>query len=112
MALLKRIGLPALAGAALIVSTFAAPAAAESQDVDIAAGEKLYMQVCAACHGPKGGGVQGAGKPFDDDLSTNTIVNTALEGGERMPAFKGAYSEQEFRNIAAYIRQRLLDIEE
>jgi disulfide bond formation protein DsbB len=53
----------------------AAAAPAEAQPVaavagDAANGQKIYSQLCIACHGPQGKGVQGLGK----DLTTSTFV--------------------------------------
>lgn len=39
---------------------------------DPVAGEELYNQVCIACHGPEGEGIEGLGKPF----STSDFIRT------------------------------------
>lgn len=101
---LKWFGVPALVG---LLMSFAGTGAADGQ-ADIARGEQLYMQVCAACHGRRGKGVPGSGEPFGNDLTPKTVVRTALEGGERMPPFEGTYSEAELKDVAAYITKRLL----
>lgn len=48
----------------------AAPVAEEVHDGDAAAGEKLFTQTCAACHGAAGEGVTGLGK----DMTTSEFI--------------------------------------
>lgn len=48
----------------------AAPTAAPLPAGDVAKGTELYNQVCVACHGPGGIGVQGLGK----DMTTSTFI--------------------------------------
>jgi len=73
----------------------------------IEAGELLYDEHCASCHGEKlrsSGAVPdlrelGAG----DRVRFNQVV---LDGRGQMPSFHGQVSEQEFDQLWAYIRSR------
>jgi mono/diheme cytochrome c family protein len=102
----------------------AAPAAAQPVAAavgDAANGQKLYAQLCIACHGPEGKGVQGLGK----DLTTSTFVaeNDDVEliefikvgrdpghplntTGIAMPPKGGnpALKDQEIADIVAFVR--------
>ncbi len=104
----------------------AAPAAADVQPVaalagDAAKGEKSYMQLCIACHGPEAKGVQGLGK----DLTASTFIAEKSDGemvdflkvgrdpgdplnttGVAMPPKGGnpALTEQDMQDIVAYLR--------
>jgi disulfide bond formation protein DsbB len=98
----------------------AAPAQAAKKG-DPVAGEKSFASICAACHGPKGEGVQGLGKDMttsefiagktDDELvafikvgrDPSDPLNTT---GVAMPPKGGnpAFSDDDLYNIVAYIR--------
>ncbi len=88
---------------------------------DAANGQKLYAQICVACHGPEGKGVQGLGK----DLTTSTWVAGQTDGqliefikkgrdpgdplnttGVAMPPKGGnpALKDQEIADIVAFVR--------
>jgi disulfide bond formation protein DsbB len=43
---------------------------ASDQRGDAAAGERLFVATCSACHGPKGQGIQGLGK----DMTTSEFI--------------------------------------
>ena len=88
---------------------------------DAANGQKLYSQICIACHGPEGKGVTGLGK----DLTTSTwvaeqtdqqLVDFVKKGrdpgdplnttGVAMPPRGGnpALKDQEIADIVAFVR--------
>lgn len=88
---------------------------------DAVNGQKLYAQICVACHGPEGKGVQGLGK----DLTTSTWVAGQTDGqliefikkgrdpgdplnttGVAMPPKGGnpALKDQEIADIVAFVR--------
>ena len=100
-------------------------AAVEAQPVaaagDAANGQKIYSQICIACHGPEGKGIQGLGK----DLTTSTWVATQTDEqlsefirkgrdpsdplnttGIAMPPKGGnpALKDQEIADIVAFVR--------
>jgi quinohemoprotein ethanol dehydrogenase len=73
--------------------------------VDAAAGKEVFAEQCSVCHGADGLG--GNGGP---DLTTmpkakeqKGAEEQVTNGGGGMPAFKGALSEEEIKNVAAYV---------
>lgn len=97
----------------------AGPRIAPAADGDAAKGKALYAGKggCVNCHGPGGRGDGPAGKmlvPPPADLtgpktkakSDAELLKTIREGrsGTAMAAFKGQLSEQEIRDLLAYVR--------
>lgn len=95
--------------------------AAEVSAGDPQHGEELYNQVCIACHGPGGQGVESLGKPFDDSDFISSMSDAELlafikQGrpagdpqnttGVDMPPKGGnpALSDAEILDIIAYMR--------
>jgi quinohemoprotein ethanol dehydrogenase len=73
--------------------------------VDAAAGKEVFAEQCSVCHGADGLG--GNGGP---DLTTMPLAKEqagaekqVTNGGGGMPAFKGTLSEEEIKNVAAYV---------
>jgi quinohemoprotein ethanol dehydrogenase len=69
------------------------------------AGKEVFAEECSVCHGATGHG--GNGGP---DLRTMPLAKTqagaekqVTDGGGGMPAFKGTLSEEEIKNVAAYV---------
>lgn len=88
---------------------------------DAAEGETLYNQVCIACHGPDGQGVEGLGKPFttSDFVASQSdaeLLAFVKQGrpidhpdnttGVDMPPKGGnpALTDEQILDIIAYIR--------
>ncbi len=88
---------------------------------DPTAGEAKYNEVCIACHGPAGAGVEGLGKPFttsdfvpsqtDDELlafikTGRPISHPDNTTGVDMPPKGGnpALTDEQIIDIIAYIR--------
>ena len=88
---------------------------------DPVAGEKTYSQLCVACHGPGGVGVQGLGKSittseFVANSSDDELVAFIIEGrdithpenstGVAMPPKGGnpGLKRQDIANVVAYMR--------
>jgi len=72
---------------------------------DAAAGKEVFADNCSICHGDTGHG--GNGGP---DLRTMPLAKTqsgaekqVTNGGGGMPPFKGQLSEEEIKNVAAYV---------
>jgi mono/diheme cytochrome c family protein len=83
---------------------------AQAADADrmselMAAGETVYGNICAACHGASGGG--GVGQSFIGygRLSDNRlVVRQIIRGGREMPGFGAALSDDDVLAVATYIR--------
>lgn len=88
---------------------------------DPVAGEEQYNQVCIACHGPEGQGVEGLGKPFTtsdfvESQSDAELLEFIKQGrpvghpdnttGVDMPPKGGnpALTDDQILDIIAYIR--------
>ena len=73
----------------------------------VEAGEMIYDQHCASCHGEK---VRGTGAMPDlRDLSSDNrqvFDKTVMEGKGQMPALQGILTNQELDQLWSYIRSR------
>jgi alcohol dehydrogenase (cytochrome c) len=76
---------------------------------DAAAGEEVFAENCSTCHGASGTG--GNGGP---DLTTMPKAQEqagaeeqVTDGGGGMPAFSGLLSEEEIKNVAAYVVEKI-----
>jgi alcohol dehydrogenase (cytochrome c) len=74
------------------------------------AGAEVFAENCSVCHGATGHG--GNGGP---DLRTMPKAKTeagtieqVTNGGASMPPFKGILSEEEIKNVAAYVVQKIV----
>jgi mono/diheme cytochrome c family protein len=93
-------------------SALVATSVARSQAVataDISAGAVLFRDNCARCHGAN---LEGTGKApalaeirtkkhWTDERITNRILSGA---GKKMPAFRGSLTEDQIRQLIAYLR--------
>jgi mono/diheme cytochrome c family protein len=86
----------------------------------VLAGEKLYQQHCADCHGSQGQGAQGAYPPLADNRAvtmpqTHNLLQTVLYGGFApdtaghprpygMPPFTLVLSDSDIAAVLTYIR--------
>lgn len=78
----------------------------------VAAGETVFVDNCAACHGEDGGGDRAQGAPnladaiwlYGGDYDTLMETVTYSRAGA-MPAWKDRLSEAEIRAVAAYVHQ-------
>ncbi|HEX5989989.1 MAG TPA: c-type cytochrome [Solirubrobacterales bacterium] len=82
----------------------------EASGGDPAAGETVFAENCAGCHGEDGHG--GAGGP---DLRTMPLAQTeegaiqqVTNGGGGMPPFGGQLSEEEISDVAAFVVQNVV----
>ncbi|HET8743943.1 MAG TPA: c-type cytochrome [Gaiella sp.] len=73
---------------------------------DAANGEKVFASAgCGGCHTFSKAGSSGSVGPNLDDLapSFDAVVSQVTNGGGAMPAFKDQLSEQEIRDVAAFV---------
>ena len=101
-----------IGGMLLLVLGIGQPGAAAS-DARMAKGKQIFIKHCVGCHGAegKGDGYKLLG-PDPADLTASTtkkksdaaLLNTIHEGKSSMPSWKVRLSEQDSRNVLAYIR--------
>ena len=86
---------------------------ADSGKGEISKGKILYIENCAGCHGPegKGDGYRLLGpdpanltSPSTKKKSDSALLRTIHEGKPNMPSWKVRLSEQESRDVLAYVR--------
>jgi len=73
---------------------------------DAANGKAVFASAgCGGCHTYSKAGSSGSIGPNLDDLapSFDAVVSQVTNGGGPMPSFKGQLSEQEIRDVAAFV---------
>ena len=97
----------------MCVFTFSWQVRAESDVDQLANGKKVYVKYCAGCHGSEGKGegykILGADpadftSPSTKQKSDTTLLNTIHEGNSSMPSWKIRLSEEDGRDVLAFIR--------
>jgi cytochrome c6 len=73
-------------------------------------GERIYENVCIACHQADGNGIAGIYLPLNNNpLITlddpEYLITTVLNGRGGMPRFDNTYDDEEIAAIVSYIRQ-------
>jgi cytochrome c6 len=105
-ALAKKIVLPALAAAALVVSPALFGQGAEN-------GEALYKHDCAGCHGPDGAGATAMGRTFKlrdlrsaevQKMTDAQLSEIISQGKGRMPAYGKRLSSAQIHSVVVYLR--------
>ena len=82
--------------------------AAPTETGDAAAGENVFSENCAGCHGQDGGGGTGPALAGNEDASdAEQVLKQIREGGGGMPPFEGQLSDEEIANVAAYVVETL-----
>lgn len=73
---------------------------------DAAAGEAVFS-ACAGCHTLAAAGANGAVGPNLDELkpSYDQVLQVVTNGKGAMPAFSGQLSEDEIKNVSAYVAE-------
>jgi alcohol dehydrogenase (cytochrome c) len=85
------------------------PFAAEATRApDAANGRLIYSTTCAVCHGENGQGGSHAGIALTNALTVGSIVSTVTNGRNEMPAFGAVMSQEDLRDVAAYLLEDLL----
>ncbi len=86
---------------------------AETPRGDAVRGKTLFARNCAGCHGPEGGGdgyrllgpdPANLTSPSTGRKSDAELLKTIHGGKPNMPAWKGALSEKQSRDVLAYVR--------
>jgi mono/diheme cytochrome c family protein len=96
-----------------IAGATVASAETASQARDLARGKALYQRHCAGCHGPEGRGdgyrllgpePANLTSPSTKSKSDEELLKTLHEGKPNMPSWKLRLSEEESRDVLAYVR--------
>ncbi|HSH26644.1 MAG TPA: cytochrome c [Wenzhouxiangella sp.] len=80
----------------------------------LAAGETIYADTCATCHGVEGEGAAQPGipaPPLDGSAhswhhSDSQIIGLIRDGGAQMPAVGAGWSDDEVEAVIAYVKTR------
>jgi mono/diheme cytochrome c family protein len=75
---------------------------------DAEAGRTVYQNACSFCHGERGEGGHGGGKPLVDSRNAELVVLTVSEGRNQMPPFAAALTPEQIRDVAAYVATKLV----
>jgi mono/diheme cytochrome c family protein len=70
-------------------------------------GKRLFVQVCAACHGDDGKGGHTGGAPLDRVTDLAAAMQTVTAGRNNMPPFRSAFTPEQIRDVSAYVVQAL-----
>lgn len=73
-------------------------------------GAKVFAEAgCADCHTMRAANAKGKVGPDLDELRPNEekVVKQVTNGGNGMPAFKDTLDEQQIRDVAAYVVERV-----
>jgi alcohol dehydrogenase (cytochrome c) len=74
----------------------------DPENADLAAGARIYNQVCAFCHAASGAGGHD-GVPLVNATDTMSNARITFAGRNKMPAFGSAYTPEEIRDLGAYV---------
>ena len=84
------------------------------QSGDVARGKTLFIKYCTGCHGPEGGGdgyrfLRGPDpanlrSPSIKKKTDALLLKTIHEGKPNMPPWESRLSENESRDVLAYVR--------
>ena len=68
-------------------------------------GEKVFESSCGTCHTLAAAGTTGTVGPNLDELkpSESTVEHQVINGGGKMPAFKGQLSPAEIKAVSKYV---------
>ncbi|HLG56250.1 MAG TPA: PQQ-binding-like beta-propeller repeat protein [Vicinamibacterales bacterium] len=71
-------------------------------------GKRLFVQVCAACHGDDGKGGHTGGAPLDRVTNLAAAIRTVTEGrNTNMPSFRSSFTPEQIRDVSAYVVETL-----
>jgi alcohol dehydrogenase (cytochrome c) len=89
-------------GAELVLSSNA------SGPADPGNGQTVYDAACTFCHGEAGEGGHGGGPTLAPVTNPAAAAQIIAEGRNDMPAFGGALSAEQIRDVSAYVVERLV----
>jgi alcohol dehydrogenase (cytochrome c) len=98
---------PNAQAAARAAAANALPLPAASGPADFESGARLYREACVPCHGATGAGGEGGGAALTRGLARDAVLAVVATGRNSMPAFRASYTDQELRDLSAYVAERL-----
>ena len=83
----------------------------QANAVDVDQGREIFLQKCMGCHGEAGDGKLPGPPNFKEGeaffKSETNIMDIVRDGKGVMPAFGGLLSDEDIRNVAAYVKNFL-----
>ena len=73
---------------------------------ELANGQKVFGQICSACHGPSGEGGHG-GPSLKNSRDLAKIVQIVQQGGGQMPSLGSSLTAKDIWDVSAYVREKL-----
>jgi alcohol dehydrogenase (cytochrome c) len=74
---------------------------------NLADGETLYEEACAACHGVDGRGGPGGGPTLERSADFAAVSRVVREGMNHMPSFDSTLAPEQIRDVSAHVVRRL-----
>jgi quinohemoprotein ethanol dehydrogenase len=84
-----------------------APSTTSSRPVDLDNGRAVFDAACLFCHGERGEGGHGGGPSLAAATRLTAVEQVVADGRNDMPAFGGALSRDQIRDVSAYVVERL-----
>lgn len=85
-----------------------APPIAAEPPPDVNQGRGIYLNTCSFCHGEDGRGGHGGGPTLANMTRASDVELMVAQGRNNMPGLGGALTEEQIRNVAAYVMERLV----
>jgi mono/diheme cytochrome c family protein len=101
---------PSVQAAARAAAAAAQPPLVATGPADLDNGARLYREACVPCHGVNGAGGEGGGAALTRGLTRDSVLAVVAAGRNSMPAFRASYGDQELRDVAAYVAERLVPV--
>jgi quinohemoprotein ethanol dehydrogenase len=84
------------------------PLAIAQGEPNFVAGKQTYDTACLACHGVDGKSGHGGADLTVSKLDFTAIATTIARGRNNMPAFSAIFSEEQLRDVAGYVREKII----
>lgn len=84
---------------------------AGTTEPDLENGARVYNSTCATCHGDDGAGLGSASDLSEvlPEMTDDEVEEVIRDGAPGMPAFRSTLSDDEIRDVIAYIRDTFED---
>jgi cytochrome c553 len=90
-------------------TTHAGDSSSKNTSGSASAGQAVFASNCSTCHGATGHG--GNGGPdltaIPSAQNRQRVIRQVTKGGGSMPSFKGTLSDQQIRDVAAYVTTKI-----